>query len=90
MLRLVAGKKHQDKDLAGKSTLNRLELGTGTANRYKKINFWRDAVDRKMPVENFLSAAQVADAVVALLKMDASVVPQELVLRAIEDRDFAS
>jgi hypothetical protein len=45
MLRLMAGKKDQDKDLAGKSTLNRLELGTGTASRYKKINFWREAVD---------------------------------------------
>lgn len=45
MLRLMAGKKDQDRDLAGKSTLNRLELGTGTANRYKKINFWREAVD---------------------------------------------
>ena len=36
MLRLMAGKKDQDKDLAGKSTLNRLELGTGTASRYKE------------------------------------------------------
>lgn len=52
--------------------------------------FWRDAVDRRMPVEKFLRAEQVADAVVALLRMDANVVPQELVLRALQDRDFAT
>jgi hypothetical protein len=42
-----------------------------------------------MPTEDFLTAEQVADAVVALARMDASVVPQELVLRALKDRDFA-
>jgi hypothetical protein len=31
--------------LAGKSTLNRMELGTGTPERYKKITFWRDSID---------------------------------------------
>jgi hypothetical protein len=31
--------------LAGKSTLNRMELGTGMPHRYKKITFWRDSVD---------------------------------------------
>lgn len=52
--------------------------------------FWRDAVTRQMPVEKFLRAGQVADAVVALLRMDESVVPQELVIRALQDRDFAA
>lgn len=52
--------------------------------------FWREAVDRRMPVEKFLRAEQVADAVVALLRMEANVVPQELVLRALQDRDFAT
>jgi NAD(P)-dependent dehydrogenase (short-subunit alcohol dehydrogenase family) len=51
--------------------------------------FWSDATPRTMPVEDFLTAAQVADAVVALAQMDASVVPQELVLRSLKDRDFA-
>lgn len=51
--------------------------------------FWSDATPRAMPVEDFLTAAQVADAVVALAQMDASVVPQELVLRSLKDRDFA-
>jgi hypothetical protein len=51
--------------------------------------FWKDAVSRNMPTEDFLTAEQVADAVVALARMEASVVPQELVLRALKDRDFA-
>ena len=51
--------------------------------------FWRDAVTRQMPVENFLRPEQVAAAVIALLRMDDNVVPQELVLRALQDRDFA-
>jgi hypothetical protein len=34
--------------LAGKSTLNRLEPGTGINNRYKKITFWKDSVDELM------------------------------------------
>jgi hypothetical protein len=41
--------------LAGKSTLNRLELGDGTPHRYKKITFWRDAIDDLL-VDVFLEA----------------------------------
>lgn len=53
--------------------------------------FWADATpERQMPVQNFLSAAQVADAVVTVAQMDDSMVPQELVIRALRDRDFAS
>jgi NAD(P)-dependent dehydrogenase (short-subunit alcohol dehydrogenase family) len=52
--------------------------------------FWRDAVDRRMPVEKFLRAEHVANAVVALLRLDDNVVPQELVLRALLDRDFGA
>jgi NADP-dependent 3-hydroxy acid dehydrogenase YdfG len=52
--------------------------------------FWRDAVTRQMPVEKFLRAEQVADAVLAVLRMDENVVPQELVVRALHDRDFAT
>jgi NADP-dependent 3-hydroxy acid dehydrogenase YdfG len=51
--------------------------------------FWNDAVSRTMPTADFLTATQVADAVSALARMEASVVPQELVLRALKDRDFA-
>ena len=50
--------------------------------------FWSGAVDRVMPVEDFLTAEQVAEALVSLVQMDDSVVPQELVLRALRDRDF--
>lgn len=52
-------------------------------------SFWQNATSRPMPVEDFLSARQVADAVMSLARMDESVVPQELVIRAIRDRDFA-
>jgi hypothetical protein len=45
MLRLLTGKKDQQEDLAGKSTLNRLELSTGMTNRYKKVHYWREALD---------------------------------------------
>ena len=34
--------------LAGKSTLNRLELGTGINSRYKKITFWKEGIDELM------------------------------------------
>ncbi len=45
MLRLLTGKKDQQEDLAGKSTLNRLELSTGMTSRYKKVHYWREALD---------------------------------------------
>jgi len=51
--------------------------------------FWQDATERAMPLEDFLSVQQVADAVEALARMEESIVPQELVLRALRDRDFA-
>ena len=52
--------------------------------------FWQGATARTMPVEDFLSAQQVAEAVVSLAQMNEKVVPQELVLRALGDRDFAA
>ncbi len=42
---VLAGREELDKPLAGKSTLNRLELGNGQQDRYKKITFWKQAVD---------------------------------------------
>jgi NAD(P)-dependent dehydrogenase (short-subunit alcohol dehydrogenase family) len=51
-------------------------------------DFWQSAVERPMPVEDFLTAQQVAEAVVSLAEMEENVVPQELVLRALRDRDF--
>lgn len=52
--------------------------------------FWNDAVARQMPTQDFLTARQVADSIISLAAMDASIVPQELVLRAVNDRDFAT
>ena len=45
--------------LAGKSTLNRMELGIGINDRYKKITFWRDGVDELL-VQVFLEAHSMA------------------------------
>jgi hypothetical protein len=46
LLALMAGKIEPGAEpLAGKSTLNRMELGNGIADRYKKIGYWRDSVD---------------------------------------------
>src|SRR5438094_6076498 len=56
LLRMLAGKAQPDQEaLAGKSTLNRLELGNGKPDRYKKITFWRDAIDDLL-VDLFLQA----------------------------------
>ncbi len=40
---------------AGKSTLNRMELGTGANDRYKKITFWKEAIDELL-VKVFLES----------------------------------
>ena len=55
LLRVLAGKPEMDEPLAGKSTLNRLELSDGTPNRYKKITYWKDAIDELL-VDVFLEA----------------------------------
>jgi hypothetical protein len=60
LLSALAGKAQPGTEpLAGKSTLNRMELGTGIASRYKKITFWRDSVDELL-VSVFLEAHPVA------------------------------
>ncbi len=62
LLRVLAGKSDvEDSPLAGKSTLNRLELSNGTPNRYKKITFWKDAIDEllvKVFLESYASAPE--------------------------------
>jgi len=42
---ILAGREALEEPLAGKSTLNRMELGTGTHDRYKRITFWKEAMD---------------------------------------------
>src|SRR6516225_11276483 len=62
LLRVLAGKADvEDSPLAGKSTLNRLELSNGTPNRYKKITFWKDGIDEllvKVFVESYAAAPE--------------------------------
>ncbi|MGB7848789.1 MAG: IS1380 family transposase [Candidatus Acidiferrum sp.] len=58
LMRVLAGREDvedEDHALAGKSTLNRLELSDGTPNRYKKITFWKPALDELL-VSLFLEA----------------------------------
>jgi hypothetical protein len=56
LLGVLAGKAEPGQQpLAGKSTLSRMELGDGTPHRYKKITFWRDAIDDLL-VDVFLEA----------------------------------
>jgi hypothetical protein len=53
---VMAGKAQPGTEaLAGKSTLNRMELGTGMPTRYKKVTFWRASVDQ-LVVDIFLEA----------------------------------
>lgn len=60
LLGVLAGKAEPGQErLAGKSTLNRLELGDGRPDRYKKITFWRDAIDDLL-VDVFLEAHPTA------------------------------
>jgi hypothetical protein len=56
---LLAGRVEPTQPLAGKSTLNRLELGTGAKDRYKKITYWKDGLD-KLLVQVFIEAHATA------------------------------
>jgi hypothetical protein len=56
---VLAGSKELDEPLAGKSTLNRMELGTGINNRYKKITYWKESVDELL-VSLFSESYQTA------------------------------
>ena len=56
---VLAGREELEVPLAGKSTLNRMELGAGIKDRYKKITFWKDGVDElmvKVFIESYDSA----------------------------------
>jgi Transposase DDE domain group 1 len=64
VLKLLAGKEDLEEALAGKSTLNRLELSTATPDRYKKITFWKQAIDELL-VDVFIEAyAQAPEQIV--------------------------
>lgn len=62
---ILAGRDELEEPLAGKSTLNRMELGAGTKDRYKKITFWKEAIDELL-VKTFLESQEHAPAEIVL------------------------
>jgi hypothetical protein len=62
---ILAGREDLDEPLAGKSTLNRMELGAGVKDRYKKITFWKEAVDELL-VKVFIESYGEAPAEIVL------------------------
>jgi hypothetical protein len=62
---VLAGRAQLDQPLAGKSTLNRLELGSGARDRYKKITYWKDGIDELL-VQVFIEAHEQAPAEIVL------------------------
>jgi Transposase DDE domain group 1 len=70
---ILAGRTDLDRPLAGKSTLNRMELGTGVNSRYKKITFWKDGVDELL-VKVFLESHQEIAAEI-IVDMDTTDLP---------------
>ena len=62
---ILAGREELGEPLAGKSTLNRMELGAGTKDRYKKITFWKDALDELL-VKVFIESHDNAPAEIIL------------------------
>ena len=56
---ILAGREDLEQPLAGKSTLNRMELGAGETDRYKKITFWKESIDQLL-VKVFLESYEKA------------------------------
>jgi hypothetical protein len=72
MFGVLSGKRKLDEPLAGKSTLNRLEL-TGRGGRYHKIGYSAEAIDRLL-VDLYLESHQtMPDQIV--LDLDATDIP---------------
>ena len=58
---ILAGREDLEQPLAGKSTLNRMELGAGETDRYKKITFWKEGIDEllvKVFIESYEKAPE--------------------------------
>jgi hypothetical protein len=62
---VLAGRSEMEQPLAGKSTLNRMELGAGRKDRYKKITFWKQALDELL-VNLFIESYAEAPAEIVL------------------------
>jgi hypothetical protein len=66
LLRVLAGKRDvEDSSLAGKSTLNRVELSDGKPNRYKKVSFVQEAIDELL-VQAFVESYGTAPEAITL------------------------
>lgn len=65
LLALMAGRRNPQDALAGKSTLNRIELSTKQPDRYKKILWSEEAIDRLM-VDLFLESYSQAPGQIVL------------------------
>jgi hypothetical protein len=72
LLGLLSGKRKLEKPLAGKSTLNRLEL-TGRSIRYHKITYSAEAIDRLL-VDLFIESHAAPPAEI-VLDLDATDIP---------------
>src|ERR1700734_2314012 len=72
LLTLLSGKRELDKPLAGKSTLNRLEL-VGRSGRYHKISYSAESLDRLLG-ELFLESHRSAPEQI-VLDLDATDIP---------------
>jgi hypothetical protein len=72
LLGLLSGKRELDKPLAGKSTLNRLEL-VGRSGRYHKISYSAESLDRLLG-ELFLESHRSAPEQI-VLDLDATDIP---------------
>lgn len=59
MFSILAGRAELERPLAGKSTLNRLELSSDEPDRYKKIKFLPEAMDELL-VKIFIESHQHA------------------------------
>jgi hypothetical protein len=62
---VLSGREELSEPLAGKSTLNRLELGKATKDRYKKITFWKQGVDELL-VDVFLESYETPPSEIVL------------------------
>jgi hypothetical protein len=72
LLGLLAGKRELDEPLAGKSTLNRLEL-TGRSSRYHKISYLAESMDRLL-TDLYLESHSAAPSQI-VLDLDATDIP---------------
>ena len=72
LLAVLAGKRNLDEPLAGKSTLNRLEL-TGRSARYHKVTYSAQALDRLL-ADLFLES-HAAPPIEIVLDLDATDIP---------------